>query len=115
MTKRAKGPVCFLLFVSLPLGTALAQDAAPRGDAAKGKILYESTGCYECHTYAGIGSSQGSRLVPPLAFGAFLKQLRLPRAVMPPYEAAVLSDAQIADIYAYVSSLPRTPGTAKLD
>jgi len=115
MTKRSKSHFCFILFFALSLGGARAQDAAPRGDAARGKALYESTGCYECHTYAGIGSSQGSRLVPPLAFGAFLKQLRLPRAVMPPYEAAVLSDAQIADIYAYVSSLPRTPASAKLD
>jgi mono/diheme cytochrome c family protein len=32
--------------------------------------------------------------------------VRKPANVMPPYTALVLSDAQLADIYAYVSSLP---------
>jgi mono/diheme cytochrome c family protein len=36
----------------------------------------------------------------------FAAQLRKPANTMPPYTPLVLSDAQLADIYAYVSSLP---------
>jgi mono/diheme cytochrome c family protein len=36
----------------------------------------------------------------------FAAQLRRPANTMPPYTALVVSDAQLADIYAYVSSLP---------
>ena len=98
------------LFVGIVLmaGSASAQDA-PRGDVAKGKTLYVSTGCYECHNYSGAGSSQGARLISPPTFQRFLAQMRRPSSVMPPYEANVLSDAQVADIYAYVQTLPKPP------
>jgi hypothetical protein len=39
-------------------------------------------------------------------FAAFLNQLRHPANEMPPYVAAVLSDADAGDIFAYVKSLP---------
>jgi mono/diheme cytochrome c family protein len=68
-----------------------------------------STGCYQCHGYSGGGSSQGSRLISPPAYARFIAQLRKPVSVMPPYHPNVLSDAQVADIYAYVQSLPKPP------
>ena len=91
---------------------AMAQDARP--DAKRGMALYNSTGCYECHGYSGAGSSQGPRLMSPKPFPAFLQQLRLPVAVMPPYEASVLSDAQAADIYAFVSAQPKSPDASTI-
>lgn len=94
-------------FVALPFAAA-AQDA-PRGDPVAGKQLFDSKACYSCHGYVGQGSREGPRLAPPLAFPAFLAQLREPRAIMPPYKEAILSDQQAADIVAYLASVPRSP------
>jgi ubiquinol-cytochrome c reductase cytochrome c subunit len=87
---------------------AAAQEA-PRGDPAAGKQLFDAKACYSCHGYVGQGSREGPRLAPPMPFPAFLAQLREPRAIMPPYKEAILSDQQAADIVAYLASLPRSP------
>jgi mono/diheme cytochrome c family protein len=102
-----------LMTTGLGVISASAQDAA-RPDAKVGQALYNASGCYECHGYSGAGSSQGPRLVSPKPFPAFLQQLRLPVSAMPPYEANVLSDAQAADIYAFVSGLPKPPDAATI-
>ena len=39
----------------------------------------------------------------------FLGQLRHPSYEMPPYEKALLSDADALDIYAYLRSIPPSP------
>jgi ubiquinol-cytochrome c reductase cytochrome c subunit len=77
-------------------------------DAAKGKRLYTDYGCYQCHGRQGQGSSgTGPRLGPnPLAYPAFQAYVRRPTAQMPPYTVKVVSDAELADIYAFVQSLP---------
>jgi mono/diheme cytochrome c family protein len=88
-------------------GLATAQSPAS-GDAANGQKLFMADGCYQCHGTVGQGSrGTGPRLAPnPVPYEGFAQQLRKPANVMPPYSALVLSDAQLADIYAYVSSLP---------
>ena len=49
----------------------------------------------------------GPRLAPnPMPYENFAAQLRKPANTMPPYTPLVVSDAQLADIYAYVSGLP---------
>ena len=98
------------LTVSL-CGTALAQSAPPAGDAANGEKLFMSDGCYQCHGTVGQGSrGTGPRLAPnPVPYEGFAQQVRKPSNVMPPYSTLVLSDAQLADIYAYVRSLPGPP------
>ena len=99
------GAIVFGLLASGVSSAALAQ-SAPGGDAERGKALFESTGCYECHGYVGQGGAAGPTIAPPMAFEPFVFQLRQPRLVMIPYSEAVLSDAQAADIYAYLASLP---------
>ena len=99
----------FLLAALLSIGAASAQDESPRGNAQSGKQLFESKGCYSCHGFVGQGSREGPRLTPPLAFAAFIVQLRTPRTIMPPYEAALVSDQQAADILAYLASQPKPP------
>ena len=101
--------VTFALITSLSIGAAFAQDEGPRGNAQTGKQLFESKGCYSCHGFVGQGSREGPRLAPPLAFAAFVAQLRTPRAIMPPYKEALVSDQQAADIVAYLASLPKPP------
>ena len=87
---------------------ASAQSPAPAGDAANGQKLFMADGCYQCHGTVGQGSrGTGPRLAPsPVPYEGFAQQVRKPANIMPPYTALVLSDAQLADIYAFVSSLP---------
>ena len=84
---------------------------APAGNAKNGKAIYTTAGCYECHgREAQGGAGTGPKLGPdPIPFAAFVFQVRTPRDQMPPYTAKVLSDAQMADIYAFVQSEPQPP------
>jgi mono/diheme cytochrome c family protein len=84
---------------------------APAGNAKNGKAIYTTAGCYECHgREAQGGAGTGPKLGPdPIPFAAFVFQVRTPRDQMPPYTAKVLSDAQMADIYAFVQSQPQPP------
>ena len=88
---------------------ALAQDP-PAGDAAEGKRLYLATGCFLCHGRSGQGGALNGP-APILAktampFDGFMGQLRQPISDMPAYSEVVMSDKQIADIYAFLQTLP---------
>ena len=72
-------------------------------------------GCYQCHSEQGQGGTQGPRLGPgPIAFQAFLRYLRSPRGEMPPYKAKVMSDKDVADVYAFLQALPAPPPLSSL-
>jgi mono/diheme cytochrome c family protein len=103
----------------LAAGPACAEQAATlAGNVESGKTLYLQVGCYQCHGHAG----QGARMTGPrvsrteFPFESFLYQLRHPTNQMPPYEAAVLSDQDAADLYAYVRQMPapRDPNSIPL-
>jgi mono/diheme cytochrome c family protein len=89
------------------LALASAAGAAAPGDAANGKRLFLRDRCYTCHGTQGAGGGiAGPRLAPdPLPFQVLLMQLRRPANRMPPYSENVLSDAEAADIYAYLKSI----------
>lgn len=97
--------------VVLWAGAAVAEDKAPAGNAQSGKQLFVKDGCYQCHGYGAQGAaSSGPRLGPDaLPYDAFLRQLRTPASEMPPYKSPILSDKQAADIYAFISSVPKSP------
>jgi mono/diheme cytochrome c family protein len=86
-------------------------DNAPAGNAKNGRTVYTADGCYECHgREAQGGAGTGPKLGPaPLPYPVFAFQVRTPRDQMPPYTSKVLSDAELADIYAFVQSLPQPP------
>jgi ubiquinol-cytochrome c reductase cytochrome c subunit len=92
-------------------GSAVAEDAPPKGNAQTGKALFEKDGCYQCHGYIGQGAgATGPKLAPePLPYDAFVRQLRTPAQEMPPYESAILTDQQAADIYAYLMTIKKGP------
>jgi mono/diheme cytochrome c family protein len=88
---------------------AQAQDE-PRGDAGNGKRVYLALGCFTCHGRSGQGGAYNGP-APILAstalpFDGFKGQIRNPANDMPAYSDAVLSDKDVADIYAFVKSLP---------
>lgn len=86
-----------------------ASDGAPAGSVENGKKLYTQYGCYQCHGYAAQGGV-GPRLAPrPLVYAAFTKYIRQPSGEMPPYTVKVLSNSQLADVYAFLRSVPPPP------
>jgi len=96
--------------------------AALPGDAARGRQLFLREGCYTCHGTLGAGAITGPRLAPgPIPWTAFLYQLRHPRGTppyqnirMPEFGPRVLTDAQAADVYAYLVSIAPGPPAAKI-
>lgn len=88
----------------------LAQTPSPAGNAQTGRKLFVSDGCYQCHGYEAQGSSAGPRLGPnPITFEALKAYVRAPKGQMPPYTSKVISDRELADIYAFLRSLPKPP------
>jgi mono/diheme cytochrome c family protein len=82
----------------------------PSGNAENGRRLFTKYGCYECHDYEGQGSSAGPRVGPnPVPFEVFSTYLRKPTGEMPPYTDKLVSDEELADIYAFLQSLPHPP------
>jgi mono/diheme cytochrome c family protein len=99
--------LCRVLLACAALACAQAADAAP--SATKGKEVYQRAGCYECHNYQGQGGV-GPRLAPkPLPFEALKSYVRNANGNMPPYVPAVLSEEDLADIYAYLQAIPPGP------
>jgi len=85
-------------------------EATPAGNAETGKKIFIKDGCYECHGREGQGAAQasGPRIGPPQRFiRPFIKYVRQPTGQMPPFTTEVISDQELADIYAYLQSRPR--------
>ncbi len=79
-------------------------------NAWNGQRLYMSDGCYECHGNEGQGSTQtgASRIGPiQIPFAAFVAYVREPGPRCRPSAKAV-SDADLADIYAFLLSRPQS-------
>ena len=87
---------------------ALAQE--PAGDPASGARTYVAVGCFTCHGHAGQGGAF-NYAAPALAKIAWPVEalrafLRVGVNDMPAYAKEVLSDQQVADIHAFLRSLP---------
>jgi len=89
---------------ALVVSPAFAADA----DIERGRASYARQGCYECHGHVGQGGLMtGPRLAPsPLPLSAMALILRAPSGVMPPYSTRILPDEQLADIHAFLASIP---------
>jgi mono/diheme cytochrome c family protein len=102
----------------LAAAASRAQNAAPQGEKKEttpaenvetGKKIYMKDGCYECHGREGQGAAQasGPRIGPPQRLiRPFIKYVRQPTGQMPPFTTEVISDQELADIYAYLQSRP---------
>jgi mono/diheme cytochrome c family protein len=78
------------------------------GNTTNGKRLFEVKACYECHGWRGQGGLAGARLAQTkLNLQGFRTILRNPPpSNMPSYRAAVLTDQEVADLFAYIQSFP---------
>ena len=78
------------------------------GDADIGKVLFEEYTCDGCHG-STAENGLGTRLNPPrMRQARFIQYLRNPTnpELMPPYQQPEASDQKLADIYAFLQSLP---------
>src|SRR5437870_1272944 len=91
-----------------------AQNAAPAGNAANGKVVFIKANCQACHGTMGQGGG-GPRLAPnPIPGPLFMNYVRNGKrnpgasvwSGMPPFSTKFISDSELADIYAYVASIP---------
>jgi mono/diheme cytochrome c family protein len=88
-------------------GGTTGEAPAPSGDAAAGKQVFESAGCVACHTLADAGATGtvGPNLdeaKPPATL--VVTRVTHGAGAMPPFEGQ-LSEQQIQDVAAYVSSV----------
>ncbi|MGH9258044.1 MAG: c-type cytochrome [Vicinamibacterales bacterium] len=107
---RTIGPLAVLLAGVLASALEAQTPSAavtPTGDPSRGKTLFEKTyRCYACH---GFDAQSGSpRLVPMTRTqAAFMTYLRKPASpAMPAFADVAMQD--LADVYAYLRSLPAT-------
>jgi hypothetical protein len=47
-------------------------------------------------------------------FASFARYIRRPSGQMPPYTVKVTTDAELADIYAFLQTIPRPPDATKI-
>jgi mono/diheme cytochrome c family protein len=102
----------WLLLASSAAAQAPATLAAPTGDATRGKVLFEQTlRCYACH---GFDAQTGSPRLVPMARqeDVFLAYVKKPATQgMPSFRDA--ADRDLADVYAYIRSIPRAAPAAE--
>jgi mono/diheme cytochrome c family protein len=109
-TSRSIVLTAWILALIAPVASSSRAEDAPAGDAVKGKRIYMAVGCFECHGRFGQGGDfkgpAPSIAHTELPLDAFTMQLRQPAENMPTYAEAALPEKDVADIFAYVQSLP---------
>ncbi len=88
-----------------PAGSPTASQAAP--SAVRGRQLFLNVGCVHCHGTQGQGTTAGTRLAPdPLPAEGIAAFIRSTNTQMPAYSAKLLSDGDVADIAAFLRTIP---------
>ena len=103
--------LAFTAAVSAVSAQSPAQPPAPaaQGNVAAGQRAYTEYACYYCHGTVGQGSlpTVGPRIARVArSLDNFRSYVRRPTGRMSSYPDRVISDAALADIYAYLRSLP---------
>ena len=118
VTDQALGNIHAFLQAAGPLSQTQSASAAaspPAGRADAGAALYRKVGCWQCHANEGQGGSAGPRVGPdPIPFARFSQYIRSPSGDMPPYTDKVLSNQDLADIYAFLQARPRPPAVSTI-
>jgi mono/diheme cytochrome c family protein len=95
---------------ALAAGLLLDRTPVLAASAEKGKEAFLLHGCWQCHGYQGQGGIAGAKLAPnPIPFEALSNFVRTTNRAMPPFRKEILSDEDLADIYAYLQSIPKDP------
>jgi mono/diheme cytochrome c family protein len=100
------------LFKALTVAVLMlgAQAACHAQSAEKGKDSYIKNGCWGCHGFVGQGGITGPSLAPdPKPFEFMNVFIRHTKGPMPRYSEKILSKEDLADIHAYLKSIPKGP------
>ena len=104
-----------LWLAAVTASIVLGHGAAFAASADKGKGLFVKNGCWQCHGTVGQGGVAGPKLAPePMPLEAMANFIRNSNRAMPPYREAILSNDDLADIHAYLSSVPTPPDTKSI-
>src|SRR5215203_2493287 len=100
-----------IALAAVAAGVVLGHGVALAADATKGKAAFITYGCWQCHGIEGQGSaitSAGKVLAPdPMPLDTFVAFVRSTDRAMPPYSEKVLPTADLADMHAYLSTIPK--------
>jgi len=100
-----------IALAAVAASVVLGHGVALAADAAKGKAAFIKYGCWQCHGIEGQGSaitSAGKVLAPdPMPLDTFVAFVRSTDRAMPPYSEKVLPTADLTDMHAYLSSIPK--------
>ena len=103
---------------ALAAGLVFGLGSMSSSASEKGKLLFVKHGCWQCHGFQGQGGGvAGPALIPQvMPLEAMVNFVRNSSRAMPPYREAVLSDADMKEIHAYLVSVPKPadPKTIKL-
>ena len=112
--------IVFSSVAALAQNAGESKPAAPQGNAENGKKLFVSRGCWSCHGYAAQGGAMNENATGPrltgrnTAWPAFAAYVRHPAGNMIPYTEKVIPDKELADIYAWIKSIPPPPPVSSL-
>ncbi len=110
-----KRAVSLTVILAVAVACGIAAWAAPRADVKKGEEVYAKNNCKMCHSIAGVGNKKspldgvGSKLTEDL----MQKWIRTPKEMEPKtnkmlaYPVAKISDADLADLTAYMLTLKK--------
>ena|ERR1700722_19830595 len=118
MTIRQSAGWVSLVCLAVWLGGPMTSNAKPGVSPAirLGKALYIEKGCYTCHGRVAQGSIMTGPPLNPLRFPdqALIAFVRGHGGAMPPYSAAILSDAELTEIGAYLRAMPAPSPAARI-
>lgn len=95
--------ILLILWIILWAGKALS------GTPQNGERLFIQKGCIGCHGVSAHGGAGPDLAGTKLSFQEFIKQLREPRSLMPPFPKTAVSESEAKNIYEYVKALKAPP------
>ena len=103
-----------LLAAMAVITNSLAMSQTPTsslaGNAENGKKLYVTYFCWSCHGSAGRAGGAAPAITPSTRSAEdLIKYVRKPRGPMPPYTSKSISDRDLADIAAFLRTIPKDP------
>jgi ubiquinol-cytochrome c reductase cytochrome c subunit len=103
-------PSLFLTACALSAGLLAGPASALAQSAEKGRVAYTQNGCWQCHGWVGQGGITGPSLAPdPKPYEFMEVFLRHTKGPMPQYSEKILSKGDLADIHAYLKTIPKGP------
>lgn len=107
MMKQIADNILFLLSAGAA-ALLLSACNAPKGNAEDGNRWYAMHNCSACHGEHGNNGRAAHISGIEMGFGSFVRVLRTPYSPsMPKFPESKLSEADAADIYAWLKSMPK--------